>query len=296
MSRPTTLIAALATIPLLFGLAGCAAGDTAGAETETETVTIGVVGKSDPQWSAFETAAAEAGITLDIVDFADYNQPNPATTAGEVDLTQFQHIIYLAQYNVSAGEDLVPLGSTAIYPLALYSSQVDSVDEIVAGDTIAIPDDPSNLARSLLVLQSAGLVSLKDGGSIFSTVDDIESDSTVEVVTLEASLIPSSLADVTAAIINNDFVEGAGLTFDDAIAQDDPTDPKALPYVNIFATRAEDADNETYTKLVEIFQNTPEVQAGVLEASGNTANLLQTPLVDLDAALAAVESDIADQQ
>ena len=239
---------------------------------------IGVVGKSDPQWAAFEEAAAEAGITIELVDFADYAQPNPATTEGELDLNQFQHIVYLADYNVSAGEDLTPIGATAIYPLGLYSTKYDSVEDIPAGETVAVPNDASNQARALLVLQSAGLVELKSGGTIFSDLADIdESKSEVKVTALEASLTPTSLPDVAAAIINNDFVEDAGLTFEDAIAQDDPSDPNALPYVNIFATRAEDADNETYLKLVEIFQTDPEVQAGLLEASGGTARAGHDP-------------------
>ena len=100
---------------------------------------------------------------------------------------------------------------------------------------------------------------------------------------------------MAAAIINNDFVTQAGLSFDDAIAQDDPADPNALPYVNIFAARAEDKDNETYLKLVEIFQTDPEVQAGLLASSGDTAVPLQTPAADLQESLAKVLSDTADQ-
>ncbi|GAA1060799.1 MetQ/NlpA family ABC transporter substrate-binding protein [Agromyces bracchium] len=288
-STTTKLIAALAAAPLVIGLAACS---SAGAAEGDDVVRIGVVGKSDPQWPAFEEAAAEAGIEIELVDFADYTQPNPALTEGELDLNQFQHIVYLADYNVSADADLAPIGATAIYPLGLYSLEYDSVDDIPAGETVAVPDDPSNLARALLVLQSAGLIELEDGGSIFSTVDDIdEASSKVKVTPLEASLTPTSLPDVAAAVINNDFVQDAGLTFADAIAQDDPSDPTALPYVNIFAARAEDADDETYLKLVEIFQSDPEVQAGLAEASGDTAVALTTPVDELVDALATVEDD-----
>jgi D-methionine transport system substrate-binding protein len=292
MSRTTTqLIAALATVPLLAGLAACAA--PAGADNgASDVVRIGVVGKADPQWTAFEEAAADEGIAIELVDFSDYAQPNPATTEGELDLSQFQHIVYLADYNVSSGEDLVPIGSTAIYPLGLYSTKYDSVKDIPEGETVAVPNDASNQARALLVLQSAGLIELKSGGTIFSDLADIdESASKVKVTALEASLTPTSLPDLAAAVINNDFVQDAGLTFEDAIAQDDPSDPNALPYVNIFATRAEDQDDETYLKLVEIFQTDPEVQAGLLEASGDTAVSVQTPVADLVDSLAKVESD-----
>jgi D-methionine transport system substrate-binding protein len=291
MSRTTTkLLAALATLPLVAALAACAA--PAAGEDGDDVVKIGVVGKSDPQWAAFEEAAADAGIDIELVDFADYAQPNPATTEGELDLNQFQHIVYLADYNVSADEDLTPIGATAIYPLGLYSTKYDSVKDIPAGETIAVPNDASNQARALLVLQSAGLVELKSGGTIFSDLADIdEAKSKVKVTALEASLTPTSLPDVAAAVINNDFVADAGLSFEDAIAQDDPSDPNALPYVNIFAARAEDADDETYLELVEIFQTDPDVQAGLIEASGGTAVPVTTPVADLEDSLATVEAD-----
>ncbi|MDQ0892953.1 MetQ/NlpA family ABC transporter substrate-binding protein [Agromyces ramosus] len=293
MSHRTKLIAALAAVPLIAGLAACAspaAGE--GGDSANDVVKIGVVGAGDPQWAAFEAAAADEGITIEVVDFADYAQPNPATSEGELDLNQFQHIVYLADYNVSSGEDLTPIGSTAIYPLGLYSTKYDSVKDIPKGETVAVPNDASNQARALLVLQSAGLIELKSGGTIFSDLADIdESASKVKVTALEASLTPTSLPDVAAAVINNDFVEDAGLSFQDAIAQDDPSDPNALPYVNIFAARAEDKDDETYLKLVEIFQTDSDVQAALVEASGNTAVPVQTPVADLVDSLTKVESD-----
>jgi len=291
MSRTSTkILAALAALPLIASLAACAT--PAAGETADDVVKIGVVGKGDPQWAAFEEAAADEGIQIEIVDFADYAQPNPALTEGELDLNQFQHIVYLADYNVSAGEDLAPIGSTAIYPLGLYSLKYDSVKDIPAGETVAVPNDASNQARALLVLQSAGLIELKSGGTIFSDLADIdEAKSKVEVTALEASLTPTSLPDVAAAIINNDFVEDTGLTFDDAIAKDDPSDPNALPYVNIFAARAEDQDDETYLKLVDIFQTDPDVQRALVDASGGTGVPIVTPVEDLEDSLAKVEAD-----
>ncbi|UOQ88508.1 MetQ/NlpA family ABC transporter substrate-binding protein [Agromyces endophyticus] len=293
-TRFTSVLAALAAVPLVASLAACASnGAAAGAEGGSDDVVkIGVVGAGDPQWDAFEKAAADEGITIDVVDFSDYTQPNPATTEGELDLNQFQHIVFLADYNVSAGQDLAPIGATAIYPLGLYSTKYESVDDIKQGETVAVPNDPSNQARALLVLQSAGLIELKSGGTIFSDLADIdEGASKVKVTALEASLTPTSLPDVAAAVINNDYVADAGLSFDDAIAQDDPTDPNALPYVNIFATRAEDQDNATYRKLVEIFQTDPDVQAGLIEASGGTAVPVTTPVGELEDSLAKVQAD-----
>lgn len=300
MSKRIITAAALA-LPLALILSACAdttddAGSSDDSTGSNEVVRLGTVGAGDPYWAAFVEAAAEEGIDLEIVDFTEYPQPNPALAANEIDLNQFQHIIYLATYNEAAGDDLVPIGSTAIYPLGLYSTQYDSVDEIPEGATVAVPDDDSNQARGLLILQSAGLITLNDGGSVFSTLSDIDqANSKVTVTALEAAVTATSLPDVAAAIINNDFVEDAGLTPADAIAQDDPADPSALPYVNIFAARADDADNPTYLKLVEIYQNTPEILDGVLEASGGTAELVQIPAADLVAALDQVQEDIRNQ-
>lgn len=295
MSRKKAFLAAALALPLALIVAGCASGSTQPASTDATSegpVRIGVVGAGDPYWETYKEAAAAEGIEIELVDFSEYTQPNPALSAGELDLNQFQHIIYLATYNVNSDEDLQPIGSTAIYPLGLYSTQYDSVEDIPAGATVAIPNDESNQARGLLVLQSAGLVELKDGGSIFSTVADVLPESKVKVEALDAAFTATSLPDVAAAIINNDFVEDAGLSFEDAIAKDDPSDPSAFPYINIFAARAEDADNPTYLKLVEIFQTNQAVLDGLQEASGGTAVVVKTPASDLAAALTDVEDDI----
>lgn len=298
--RSRSLIAALAVVPLFVALAGCAtsSSDAGSGDSGTpEVVKIGVVGKGDAQWAPFVDAAAEAGITVELVDFGSYEQPNPALSEGEIDLNQFQHIVYLAEYNNASGSDLTPIGSTAIYPLGLYSSKYDDVKSIPDGETVAVPDDASNQARALNVLQQADLVELKDGGTPYSDLADIDTDkSKVTVTALEAALIPTSLPDVAAAIINNDFVTDAGLTFEDAIAQDDPEDPNALPYVNIFAARADEADNETYLKLVEIFQTNEDVQAGLQESSGGVAVPLQTPVDDLVSSLEKVQKDAEDNK
>jgi len=299
------LVIIIAAVVIIVNVAGAkpapVAGDGAegapeaiasGLGSASEPVKIGVVGASDPYWTTYKEAAAAEGISIELVDFADYPLPNPALTEGEIDLNQFQHIVYLAQYNVASDEDLVPIGSTAIYPLGLYSQKYKSVDEIPDGETIAIPDDPSNLARALLVLQSNGLISLTGGGSIFSTIDEIDqANSRVKVTTLEAALTVTSLPDVAAAVINNDFLAPAGLASTDAIAQDDPSDPNALPYVNIFAAPAADKDNPVFAQLVEIFQNSQPVLDGLVEQSGGTAVTVKVPVADLEASLTKVEAD-----
>lgn len=256
-------------------------------------VVIGAVSASDPYWETLKKRAKDAGIDLEIKDFADYAQPNPALSQGELDVNQFQHLVYLAQYNVANDDDLVPIGATAIYPLGLYSEKYKDVADIPEGSTVVVPDDDSNQARGLLVLQSAGLVKLKGGGSAFSTIADVDTAaSKVKVKALQADLTPTSLPDVAAAIINNDFVEDAGLKFSDAIAKDDPKDPKALPYVNVFVARAEDKDNEALKKLVEVYQTSQDVLDGANEASGGTAQFLTTSPAELQASLDEVETQL----
>lgn len=299
MSRKRILSAAALALPLALVISGCASGSSEPASSDAASegpVRIGVVGAGDPYWETYKEAAAAEGIEVELVDFSEYTQPNPALSAGELDLNQFQHIIYLATYNVNSDDDLQPIGSTAIYPLGLYSTQYDAVEDIPDGSTVAVPNDESNQARGLLVLQSAGLVELEDGGSIFSTVADVLPESKVKVEALDAAFTATSLPDVAAAIINNDFVEDAGLTFEDAIATDDPSDPSAFPYINIFAAKAEDADNPTYLKLVEIFQTNKDVLDGLQEASGGTAVFVKTPAADLVSSLTEVEDDIRANQ
>ena len=285
------LIAVVVAVLLAAGFVATRGGD------DQKAIKIGVVGASDPYWATYEKAAAKEGINVEIIDFTSYAQPNQALSEGELDLNQFQHIVYLADYNVSTKNDLTTIGATAIYPLGLHSKKYNSVDDIKAGETVAVPNDESNQARGLLVLQSAGLITLKSGGSIFSDLSDIDvASSKVKVKALDAALTATSLEDLAAAIINNDFVEKAGLKFSDAIAQDDPKDPNALPYVNIFAARSEDKDNKTYKKLVEIYQNTKAVTDGANKISGNTGIFLKTPVSDLEASLKKVENDTVAQK
>lgn len=296
IEAPKKRVGLFAVIGVVVLVAGIVFAVTRGGG-DGETVRIGVVGASDPYWESYTQAAADEGITVEIVDFTDYAQPNPALAEGELDLNQFQHLVYLADYNVSNNQNLVPIGATATYPLGLYSKKFASADDIPAGETVAVPNDASNQARALLVLQSAGLITLKSGGNIFSDLADVdEAASSVRVTALDAELTATSLDDLAAAIINNDFVERAGLSFGDAIAKDDPADPTALPYVNIFASREEDKDNSTYTKLVEIFQNTRSVLDGLQDVSGGTAVFARTPVAELRSSLADVEKITAEQK
>lgn len=296
LARPAALVGALGLAVALVGCSAAAGSDAAALGSADNPVQLGVVGAAEPYWAVYEEAVEAEGIELEIVDFTDYNQPNPATSEGELDLNQFQHIIYLANYNVQAGDDLQPIGSTATYPIGLYSSQYDAVEQIPDGAEVIVPNDDTNQARGLLVLQSAGLVALQDGGSPYSTVADvIEAESRVTVSAVDAAITATSLPDVAAAIINNDFLTDAGIDPADAIAQDDPSDPAAQPYINIFATTAGNADDEVLNRLVEIYQTNEAVQAGALEASGGTGLFVSTPKTELQASLAAVQEALQAQ-
>ena len=284
---------------LTLGLSGCgSAGEDSEAElgTPENPVRIGTVSSGEPYWETFKQAAEAEGISVELVNFTDYSQPNPALSEGEIDINQFQHIIFLAQYNEASGDDLQAFGSTATYPLALYSNKYESPEEIPDGETVIVPNDETNQARALLVLQSVGLIELADGGSPYSTLNDIEDSSRVEVQAVDAALTASSLNDVAAAVINNDFVADAGLTADDAIAQDDPSDPSTQPYVNIWATTADQVENEVFAQLVEIYHSNQDVIDDVLEASGGTAQIVDLPAADLNQTLADVQTAYSEAQ
>ncbi|WP_248703641.1 MetQ/NlpA family ABC transporter substrate-binding protein [Curtobacterium sp. MWU13-2055] len=231
---------------------GAAAGDAA-----PKTVTIGVSDKSLPYWNTYVKAAKEQlNVTVKLQNFSDYSLPNPALKDKQIDINQFQHIQYLANYNVTSDDDLQPIGATAVYPLPLYSTKVSDVADFEDGAKVAIPNDAINEARALLVLQAADLLELKDGGNAFSTTADITSHK-VDVQTLDASQTANALqqGSVEGAIVNVNYATSAGLDTKDAIFQDDPKSASAAPYVNVFAVRDADKTNKTYLDLAKLFQD-----------------------------------------
>ncbi|MGN7191073.1 MetQ/NlpA family ABC transporter substrate-binding protein [Curtobacterium sp. MCBA15_004] len=222
-----------------------------------KTVKIGVSDKSLGYWSTYTKLAKERlGVDVQLTNFSDYSLPNPALKDGQLDINQFQHIQYLADYNVSSDDDLQPIGSTAVYPLPLYATKYSKPADLPANAAVAIPNDAINQARALLILQAAKLVELKDGGSAFSTTTDITS-SKVDVQPLDASQTANALqqGSVAAAVVNNNFATAANLPTSDIIYQDDPASASAAPYVNVFAVRAADKDDKTYLDLAKLFQD-----------------------------------------
>lgn len=270
-------VAALAVVPLVFSLAAC--GSSSNGNGDSKKITIGVVGNETAN-QVLKDEAAKQGITIEYSEFTDYAQPNPAVDAGDNDMNRFQHIAYLANYNVSSGKDLQIVGSTNIYPMAIFSKKHKKLDEIPQGGTIAIPNDSVNEARALLLLKAQNLVTFKSEVHT-PTHNDIDTGkSKVKVTPVDAAQTVVSLDSVDAAVINNTFLADAGLNPSDALAQDDPNNPDARRYVNLFVAQKDKVNDETYKKVVEIFHS-KTVQDAVKEDSKNTAvevNLSQDEL------------------
>lgn len=284
----------LLLLPALALAAACAApGSTpAGGSGGAPVVTIGVSDASENYWNVYKAKAAAKGITVQFVNFTDYNQPNPALSQNQLQLNQFQHLQYLANYNVKNNDTLVPIGATAVYPLPLYSVKHTSVADIPAGGQVVIPNDPTNQARALLVLQAAKLVTLKGGGNTLSTTGDIDAAaSRVTVVAVDAAQTATNLQSVDAAIVNNNYATSAKLGPDKVIFKDDPNSAAAKPYINAFVTRAEDKDNPTYQRLVQIYHD-PEVEAAIAADLGTSGVLKNNSAADLQATTAALEDTI----
>ena len=284
--------AAAATIALT-GLTACSNDsddDNKNADGNVK-VRIGTTDADQQAWSVFSDLAAENGIDLDIVQFSDYPPVNEALAQGEIDLNKFQHILYLAKYNASSGHDLKVVGSTEIYPLALFWKDHSSLDGI-AGKEIAIPNDDSNQGRAINVLVQAGLVTLKDGSDELAPApSDIDaSKSKVTVVPVDASQTPSAYNEGRPAIINNSWLDRAGIEPSQAIFQDDPASEQGEPYINVFASRAEDKDNPTYVKLAELWHD-PKVTEAVQQDSRGTAVEVTRPADELNDILDRLEQN-----
>ena len=260
MEEPTMklkkiIAAVLSAVILLLALAACAsqeaapsgdgqsadASGSAGTDNaEPVTVKLGVVGSIyEDLWAPAKEALKAEGITLEIVQFSDYVTPNNALANGEIDLNAFQHRIYLQSEIDSYGYEIQNIGNTFIIPLNLYSQKVTSVDELQDGDTVAIPDDLTNGGRALKVLEAAGLINLAASAGFNPTVDDIESyNVNIQIEELKANVLPSSLEDVTAAVVNGNYALDFGLKTEEAIYKDTVLDVEE--YWNLIAARSAD--------------------------------------------------------
>lgn len=237
-------------------LAGC--GDK---EADSSKIKVAVIAGAEAQVAEVAAKVAKEKYDLDVelVTFTDYVTPNAATDDGSVDINAFQHKPYLDRQIADRGYKLAVAGNTFVYPIAGYSNQISSVDEIAEGARIAVPNDPTNLGRSLLLLQAQGLIKLADGVDLTATVRDIvENPKNIEIVELEAPQLPRSLDDVTLAIINTTYASSIDLTPEkDGIFVED----KESPYVNLIVAREDNVDAENVKNFVKAYQTEEVYQA-----------------------------------
>ena len=220
---------------------------------------IGVVGSIyEDLWEPAVESLKDKGINLEVVQFSDYVTPNNALNSGEIDLDAFQHQIYLQSEIDQYDYKITNIGNTFIIPLNIYSDKIKSVDELKDGDTVAVPNDPTNEGRALKVLAASGAITLKDNDNFNPTLDDIESyASDFTIKELAANTIPSTLADVTAAVVNGNYALDFGLKTEDAIYKDTVLDQKE--YWNLIAARTDDLEDprfvSAYDQVVKAFQS-----------------------------------------
>ena len=207
-------------------------------------------------------ALAKEGVNLKVKVFTDYVQPNVQVAEKRLDANFFQHQPYLDEFNKSKGTDLVSVAAVHLEPLGAYSSKLKNLDELKDGATVVIPNDATNGGRALLLLDKAGLITLKDSKNILSTVKDItENPKNLKFRELEAATIPRVLTQVDLALINTNYALEAKLNPEkDALV----IEGSDSPYVNILVARPDDKDSEDMKKLVAAL-HTPEVKAFILE-------------------------------
>ncbi|MCJ2375745.1 MetQ/NlpA family lipoprotein [Vibrio sp. ZSDZ34] len=252
-------ILAMATAASALVLSGC--GDK---EVDITKIKVGVMAGAEAQVAEVAAVVAKEKYNLDVelVTFTDYVTPNAALDDGSIDINAFQHKPYLDQQISDRGYKLAIAGNTFVYPIAGYSKQVKSVDEIQDGARIAVPNDPTNLGRSLLLLEQQGLITLRDGVGLLATVRDIaENPKNISILELDAAQLPRSLDDVALSVINTTYASSINLTPEkDGVFVED----KESPYVNIIVSREENLNAENVQNFVKAYQ-TEEVYSAASE-------------------------------
>ncbi|NAW35101.1 MetQ/NlpA family ABC transporter substrate-binding protein [Halomonas alimentaria] len=256
--RKTLLATLLASIlPVGSALADDHAikvGTVAGPETQVMEV-------------AAEIAEREYGLEVEIIEFTDYVTPNAALADGSLDANAYQHEPYMRSMVEDRGYDFAIAGYTFVYPIGAYSEKYDSIEALPDGATIALPNDPSNEGRALILMHNLGMLELTDPENLEATPLDIAANPRdFEFREIEAAQLPRVLPDVDMAFINNTFAQPAGLTLDDALIKEGPESP----YVNLIAVRGGDEEREAIQQLVKSYQ-TEEVEAKAEELFGAQA-------------------------
>ena len=230
------------------------------AATLTLALAVPVAASPTPHAEILEAAKsilADEGWDLEVTEFEDYVQPNLVVESGDFDANYFQHVPYLESFNEEKGTHLVDAGDIHYEPFGIYPGTKKSLDELEDGDTIAVPNDTTNEARALLLLQDNGVLTLKEGAGLTATVNDIESTTKdIKIQELEAAQVPRVLNEVAFAVINGNYAVEAGLSVaDDAIAYEASDSEAAKTYVNIIAVKEGNENNEGIVALVDALKS-----------------------------------------
>ncbi|VTU07447.1 outer membrane lipoprotein 2 [Actinobacillus indolicus] len=252
-----------------LALTGCKeekAATTAPAEPAKPAAPLKVGVMTGPEAQMTEVAVKIAkekyGLDVELVQFTEYTQPNAALHAKDLDANAFQTVPYLEQESKDRGYKMAIIGNTFVWPIAAYSKKIKNISELADGATIAIPNNASNTARALLLLQAHGVIKLKDPKNVFSTENDIiENPKNIKITQVETSLLTRALDDVDLAIINNTYAGQAGLSPDkDGVI----VESKDSPYVNLIVSREDNKGDERLQTFVKAFQ-TEEVYQEALK-------------------------------
>ena len=247
-------------LALAFVLGACSTGttpSTEGEKKESNEPTKLVIGVSPVPHEELTKIAQkilkDEGIELEIKVFDDYVLPNEALADGSLDANFFQHEPYMKTFEQEKGQDFANIGGVHVEPIALYSTKIKSLDELKDGAEILIPADSSNGSRALFLLETNGLIKLKEGvGDLVTEQDIVENPKNVKFTPVDAAILTKSYADVDAAVINSNFAIQAGLNpLKDGIVIEG-TESK---YANIIAVREADKDKEVFQKLIKAFQS-----------------------------------------
>lgn len=248
---------------LLFsGLALFALGTGANAQAPSaasdKPLKIGV--SAGPYGDILREAAklsAEQGVKAEIIEFTDWNQPNAALQAGDIDLNNFQNRPYLANQVKTRGYNIVVLDESILVPAGIYSKKYTSFADIPAGAKIAIPNDPTNGGRALLLFQKAGLIKLKAGTSLPSVLDVTENPKKLQIVEIDAAQLPRSLDDVAAAFVSSNYAYLAGLQLKNALIAETTVEEAKPFFTLVFAVREDRKDDPRIAKFIQIYRSQP---------------------------------------
>ncbi len=270
MKKFLAMLLCLLLVAAVF--AGCSKKEEAAPAADTpasdaaETDTVIIIGASPtPHAEILEFVTdklAEKGYTLEIVQYTDYVQPNVALDSGDLDANYFQHQPYLDSFNAENGTNIVSAGAIHYEPLGIYPGKTASLDALANGATVSIPNDTSNEARALLLLEANALITLDPEAGINATVTDIiDNPLNLNIVEIESAQLARSLQDVDISVINGNYAIQAGLNAaTDALAKEEADSVAAEVYGNIIAVRAGDENLPKIAALVEVLKS-DEVKA-----------------------------------